>query len=852
MAFDDQIQYPVQVMLNTEQFIQLNQPSFGRGHKDFFANNNTGFEQHKVRIRKDIRNIADKMIADDQPANFLVVQMREKALAKSYRPISALFTQSNKFALVGGGKLGEMFFQCTPQGLDKLNDRIEERAELTPDTKFNERTEKWEEQVSRTRSELGGINTVRLLNVADKINFSAQTAIEYFRQPNVIGGYIVELFQPDLRVQSMAIRQEINNFKSRISKLSGGVLMMPLFSRNLSESKTVPMTYTIQLLNENSNEYVFLPSLDHDNSMWNFDRTLEILSQESSNQEISVERHQELLDFLGMEPLVRSVELPPEINIHSTINSGISNGNFPPPDPNRNYPIVGIVDGGVADNNVIGPWKEDEASNILENDRDEYHGTFIAGLLAGGRYLNQRIQHTLEPFGCRFYDLDVRPREDQYSNYYRSFPEFLDQIDASIDKAKAESQVRIFNISLGIRNHRNQNQYSYFAAYLDEIARKHDVLFVVSAGNLDEINYRPPWSVDGCSVTAMLAARSSGMDQIVSPAEHLLGLTIGAVNPPGVSGHEENLPTTYTLRGPGVGFARKPDLCHFGGCGVPSGDSQTGLYSLERSGCVTGDSGTSYSTPLVAATVATIDHALDGGAPRETLLALPVHRAQRTADLKHPALKNISRDFVGFGMPPPAEICLSDDPYSITLVFSDRLKPSSRLQFDFSWPKSLTSPNGKCQGSVNLTLAFTPPIDPNYGSECLRTTLDATLSQLEIDHKTGEIISKSRLKLDDSELSQNLQFSEPYLVKNGLKWTPIKRYSLSMPRGRGASGEWRLSVKSTTRAGVKIPSDGIAFTLLMTLSDQNRASPIYNEVRNNIVQRGLKLADITVAHRLQV
>ena len=90
------------------------------------------------------------------------------------------------------------------------------------------------------------------------------------------------------------------------------------------------------------------------------------------------------------------------------------------------------------------------------------------------------------------------------------------------------------------------------------------------------------------------------------------------------------------------------------------------------------------------------------------------------------------------------------------------------------------------------------------------------------------------------------------MVKNGLKWTPIKRYSLSMPRGRGTSSAWRLSLKSTTRAGAAIPNEGIAFTLIMTLSDEGKAAPIHNEVRNDFVQRGLELADITAANRLRV
>ena len=38
----------------------------------------------------------------------------------------------------------------------------------------------------------------------------------------------------------------------------------------------------------------------------------------------------------------------------------------------------------------------------------------------------------------------------------------------------------------------------------------------------------------------------------------------------------------------------------------------------------------------------------------------------------------------------------------------------------------------------------------------------------------------------------------------------------------------------------------------MTISDPSHTSPIYDEVRNDIIRRGLELADITIAHRLRV
>ena len=853
MVDGSQIQRPIQVFLNTGQFIELKYRHYSGWNRDFFAGDDAGFERHKSRLKQDIQNITETMNLDGQTANFLAVQMREVALAKSYRPISALFTSSNKFALVGGGKPGEMFFQSTPNGLLRLDERIEHHAEASPRIVFNEKKQQQEQRVSKFRSELGGIDRVRMLTAADKIKFSAQAAIEWFRNPEVIGGYVVELFQPDFTVQGEAVEQQIKKFKARITELKGGLVVTPLSFHTSSKSKTSLMVITIQLLKNTSQKYVTLPPPVERTPRSNIDEPHNTLELNPENQEFSIDQHQELLDLLGTEPLVRSVELPPQINTRPTGDVVVAKTvTIPPPNPDRAYPVVGIVDGGVAEVDAITSWREAVANNIPIDDRDEYHGTFIAGLLAGGRHLNPLIEANIEQHGCRHYDLDILPHRNLVQTYYRTLPEFLDQLDTLVERAKSEFGVRIFNLSLGITNSRSRTDYSPFAARLDEIALEHDVLFVVSAGNLETMNYRPPWPVDGYDAVTMLAARASSGDHITSPAEHLLGLTVGAVNPPGVTGHEAYVPTTYTRRGPGAGHARKPEVCHYGGCAVTSGGNKSGLYSISNDGFVDDGCGTSFAAPLVAATIATINHTLDGNVPRETLLALPIHRAQRTRIMRHSSLKYISKEFVGFGMPPTAEDCLSDDPYSITLVFSDRLQARYELDFLFSWPQSLVTPNGKCRGNADLTLSLTPPIDPKFHSECLRARLETSLYQLETDSKTGEIKSESRLKLEDGELPQNLGFTERFLVNNGLKWTPVKRYHLSMPRGRGTSSEWRLSLKSFTRAGAIFPDDGIAFTLLMTISDPSSTSPIYDEVRNDIFQRGLELADITIAHRLRV
>lgn len=129
--------------------------------------------------------------------------------------------------------------------------------------------------------------------------------------------------------------------------------------------------------------------------------------------------------------------------------------------------------------------------------------------------------------------------------------------------------------------------------------------------------------------------------------------------------------------------------------------------------------------------------------------------------------------------------------------------------------------------------------------------LEAYLHQLEVDQETGEENPQSRLNHYDSALPQGLEYTERYLLESGLKWTPIKRYTLSMPRGRGTSSDWRLSLRSFTRAGASYPDEGVPFALIMTITDNAGTAAVYEETRNEIIRRGLDLADITVAHRVR-
>jgi hypothetical protein len=261
--------------------------------------------------------------------------------------------------------------------------------------------------------------------------------------------------------------------------------------------------------------------------------------------------------------------------------------------------------------------------------------------------------------------------------------------------------------------------------------------------------------------------------------------------------------------------------------------------------------GTSFAAPSVAATVATLDHRLEHAQTREVLLALPVHRAVRAKSLCHSSLRHISREFVGFGLAPPCDALLVDDPFAITLVFNEVLHRRQRLEFPFSWPSGLVGKDGSCRGRVDLTLAYTPLLDADHKDEAQRVQLEAYLHQEQVDPATGQVSWQSQLKQDGCGVPQGMNKTERYLLMAGLKWSPIKRYTAHMPQGRGTSSNWRLSLDSLTRAGAHYPKEGVPFALVMTIADPKRGAPIHDAVRNTLQAQGLTLADIMVAHRVR-
>jgi hypothetical protein len=511
------------------------------------------------------------------------------------------------------------------------------------------------------------------------------------------------------------------------------------------------------------------------------------------------------------------------------------------------YPRIGVIDGGIGD--PLRQWVIGRSELLDHAHRSTAHGTFIAGLLVAGRSFNGATIAP-EPDGCEIYDGAIFPNKDiasAFTNYYPlGAKDFLAEIANTVAAAKEAYDVRIFNLSINMLSPVDEDHYGPFAEQLDAIADEHDVVFVISAGNLPQNEFRPLWPAKPADALKMLAARSTP-ETIFQPCESSRSLAVGGLTPPGVPPHIGGTPACYSRRGPGLKVGVKPDLAHYGGC-IPTGTTaHCGLFSLNPGGTVVSSLGTSYATPLVAKSLAMLDASIEGNVSRETLVALTVHNARTPEPLAGADLRDIARQFVGFGIPAASDQVLTTSDSAITLLFSDVLNDKSELRFDFAWPRCLVDQRtGRCRGEVRMTLVYRPPLEPSFGSELVRVNLDAHLRQDDGKGKYAGRVKQVFLPTPASDAK-----TEAEQIEHGLKWWPIKVYAKSTPHGAGKSSNWRLVVDSLKRAGETYPLDGVPFTVVLTISDPGDAGPVFNELRQYLQARKVSLNDIKIAGRIR-
>ncbi|MFP5237642.1 MAG: S8 family peptidase [Acidobacteriota bacterium] len=429
--------------------------------------------------------------------------------------------------------------------------------------------------------------------------------------------------------------------------------------------------------------------------------------------------------YLLQNPLVRIVDLPPEVDLEvsAMLETTIANlGAIEPPD--EDAPLVAVLDTGVNSAHpllsevVIERTSEPEALGLS----DEFgHGTRVSGIVAYGDVRDCLENGVFQP-AARIISGKVVNDEGKLDDRRL----IASQMNSIVRRLHGLG-CRIFNLSLGDRKSRyDGGKVGQWTAILDELARELDVLFVVSAGNHRHI----PASHPEEHHTDYPAYLTGGENRVFEPATAANALTVGAVahaaavgdNGPGFVSLRPianvGEPAPFTCAGPGVNRGIKPELCDDGGnvlydgaiqdiVGRPESEILTTHHQyLNR--LFTTARGTSYAAPLVSHKAALVLQAFPA-ASANLLRALLASSAQipepSLARLRGVSLETLCH-VCGYGIANPAFAATSDENrvvlYADTEIGMDRL-----FVYEIPIPTEYAETRGERQ--IRVTLAFDPP-----------------------------------------------------------------------------------------------------------------------------------------------
>ena len=488
--------------------------------------------------------------------------------------------------------------------------------------------------------------------------------------------------------------------------------------------------------------------------------------------------------------------------------------------------IIGIIDGGIGDKNeALNPYIINKKSYVPNDYKNNQHGAFIASTILYGNYLNNIKEE--KPKRFKLLDIEVLPNNDPLVGFtdYISEDELMDVIENTLKEFGGI--VKIWNLSIGLGNCVCNGMISDFGHFLDCMQDLYKVQFFVSAGNVGRLEKWP------------LTPSIDESDRIISPAESVRAITVGSLalkeSPVSLSRKEEV--STFSRRGPGVGFTVKPEIVDYGGNWDSSGKIKNlGMIGMTADGEFIENIGTSFATPRALYKYACV---YDELVEKDLLLskALLIHAARLNSSK---TFKTQNKLYSGYGLPPnDYQEILQSSVDEVTVIFKQGIQQGKMLEMiDFPYPKSLVR-GGKYYGEIFMTLVYNPILDKNYGVNYCRSNIDASFGPIYQNKKYSSAI----------KLEKNSEFAyEKERVKNGLKWAPIKSYYRNLSRGIEVGSGWKLEINRLTRYDVFLQEQ--EFILLLTIRDPN-GSDIYSDMVNGLREKSFVTNNLEIRSQIR-
>lgn len=533
------------------------------------------------------------------------------------------------------------------------------------------------------------------------------------------------------------------------------------------------------------------------------------------------------------------------------------------PSSNELYPVVGVLDSGIAANQYLAPWLLDDHEEYYEADlQDKSHGSMVASVLEYSDELNG-TDYFVTP-GVMMMEAVIAPdfkKENAYAD---------DLIDNVRDAVERHKDIKVWTMSAGTNEECDPFSFSEYGMALDNIEDENNVLIIKSAGN------------------SLSFIKNGKYERIAKMADSVRSVVVGSIA--GEKGQydlaEIDMPSPFTRCGPGPGYIVKPDLVAYGGNAgkCPDGSiSTTGVKVFNSAGSLSSAPGTSFSTPWVARVASELDFLLEGEFDSLLIKALMVHNAEYPAGgmMK----MDDKRKLMGFGMPLSTRDILYNSENEITLILRDSLEKKQYIEIlGFPFAESLVGDDGRYHCDITMTVVHSPILRSSERAEYCQSDIRVafgTIAGIEqrdtskprVKNPLGAISSKNIMThglysksvfsvLEDDEGSFS---KERTLLRYNQKFYPIKKYSVRLDEMTEANKrvyldgkrQWFMRVEPFYREAILREAADTGeilkqeFCIILTIKDPSGKAPVYNEVTQQLQEKNFIYSNVQLRNEIR-
>ena len=468
------------------------------------------------------------------------------------------------------------------------------------------------------------------------------------------------------------------------------------------------------------------------------------------------------------------------------------------PEP-LNEPTVGVIDTLFDESVYFHDWVDYHNKidpNITITSEDKFHGTAVSSIIVDGPAFNPKLDDGCGRFRVRHFGVAT-------AGGFSSFA-ILKMIR---DIVASNTDIKVWNLSLGSAMEIDPNFISPEAAELDRIQCDYDVIFVIAGTNKTR--------------------KMTGTVKIGAPADSLNSLIVNAVD-------FQGRPASYTRVGPVLSFFYKPDICYYGG------DKEDKITVCEPLGMAT-VCGTSFAAPWIARKMAYLIHVVR--LSREVAKALIIDSAAGWN-------RRDNTDFtMGYGIVPKRiEDIIRCKDEEIRFIMSGTIDEYETYTYNIPVPQEMNAH----PFFARATLAYFPNCNRNQGVDYTSTEMDLHFGR--VTEKDGKAIIKAidYNKQSDEGIQKIYEEDARKLYR---KWDNIKHISEvpkenARPRKAYQAGMWGLSIKTKERLAPKA-GRGLQFGVVVTLKEMNGVNRI-DEFVKLCMLRGWIVNSIDIQNQIDV